>query len=80
MAHFYTLSEQLLPLLAWGFLGPDEALRDACMYFRDQVIGLLVDMFNFNKSRFTSIEELSGDILGHFKQRVNNISQRLCAQ
>lgn len=34
MAHFYGISEQLSPLLAWGFLGPDERLRDICLFFK----------------------------------------------
>lgn len=34
MAHFYAISEQMSPLMAWGFLGPDEKLREMCFYFR----------------------------------------------
>ena len=34
MAHFYAISEQMSPLMAWGFLGPDENLREICLYFK----------------------------------------------
>lgn len=34
MAHFYAISEQMSPLMAWGFLGPDENLRDTCLFFK----------------------------------------------
>lgn len=34
MAHFYAISEQMSPLMAWGFLGPDENLKSICFYFR----------------------------------------------
>lgn len=74
MAHFYVISEQLSPLMAWGFFGPDENLKDICHYFRDQMLGFLADIFNFQKSRFTTLEEFSQDILDHMKTRVNNIS------
>lgn len=29
------------PLMAWGFLGPDEKLREVCYYFRVSNILLL---------------------------------------
>lgn len=73
MSHFYVISEQLSPLMAWGFFGPDENLRDICHYFRDETLGFLVDIFSFQKCRFTTLEELSEDILKHMKTRVNNI-------
>lgn len=74
MAHFYVISEQLSPLMAWGFFGPDEHLRDICHYFRDQILEFFNDIFSFQKSRYTTIEEFSEDVLQHMKTRVNNIS------
>lgn len=80
MAHFYTISEQLSPLLAWGFLGPDESLRDTCVYFKEQVMNFLADIFNFQKCRYTTVEDLACDVLDNVKQRVSNICVRLNAQ
>lgn len=34
MAHFYSISEKISPLMAWGFLGPDENLKETCLYFK----------------------------------------------
>lgn len=73
MAHFYIISEQISPLMAWGFFGPDEDLREICQYFRDQTIGFICDIFNFQKCRYTTVEELSADIYDQMKLRVNNI-------
>lgn len=73
MSHFYVISEQISPLMAWGFFGPDENLREICQYFRDETVGFLCDIFNFQKSRYTSVENLSDDIMQHMKSRVNNI-------
>lgn len=78
MAHFYAISEQLVPLLAWGFLGPDDALRDTCVFFRDQVIGLIADMFNFKKCRYTNVDDLATDMMLLIKTRIENVEQRLC--
>lgn len=104
MSHFYSISEHMSPLMAWGFLGPDEKLREVCYYFRvslfyckfsgqhgylehvflivhfslqDQVMGLLGDIFSFNKSRYTVVGELASDIFTHIKTRVDNISEKL---
>jgi len=30
MSHFYVISEQISPLMAWGFFGPNENLRTSC--------------------------------------------------
>ncbi|XP_057671515.1 mitoguardin [Diorhabda carinulata] len=80
MSHFYTISEQLSPLLAWGFLGSDEMLRETCVYFKDQVIEFLIDIFNFHKSKYTTVEDLSKDVFTHLGTRVENICQRLSVQ
>jgi len=77
MAHFYAISEHMSPLMAWGFLGPDERLREVCHFFRDQVMGLLDDMFSFSKCRYTVVGELASDIFQHMKRRVDNISEKL---
>lgn len=74
MAHFYIISEQISPLMAWGFFGPDENLRDVCHYFREETLGFLADIFNFQKCRYTTVEELSADIYQEMKNRVVNIS------
>jgi Mitoguardin len=34
MAHFYTISEHISPLMAWGFLGTNDELKETCKYFR----------------------------------------------
>lgn len=73
MAHFYVISEQISPLMAWGFFGPDENLRDVCHYFKEETIGFLNDIFNFQKCRYETVETLSADILQEMKRRVENI-------
>ncbi len=74
MAHFYIISEQISPLMAWGFFGPDENLRDVCHYFREQTLGFLTDIFNFQKCNYETVEDLSADIFQQMRERVNNIT------
>lgn len=73
MSHFYSVTEQLSPLMVWGFFGPDEDLKEVCKYFKDQMISFMVDIYNFQKCRYTTVEELAEDILTIMKLRVNNI-------
>nr|CAD7443640.1 unnamed protein product [Timema bartmani] len=77
ISHFYAISEQISPMMAWGFLGPDEGLKDICHFFRDQVTGLLVDMFSFQKCRYTTVQELSQNILQLMKNRADEIGNKL---
>ena len=79
MAYFYLISEQISPLLAWGFFGNDENLKEVCQYFKFQIIEFLVDIFNFQKVRFTNVEELAEDMLKLMKERANNISVKFSA-
>ncbi|XP_022613939.1 mitoguardin 1 [Seriola dumerili] len=63
IAHFYTVCEQISPVLAWGFLGPKSSLHDFCCFFKDQVLYFLKDIFDLDKVRYTSVESLAEDML-----------------
>jgi hypothetical protein len=77
LSHLYAISEQMSPVLAWGFLGPDENLKDVCQFFKAQVTGFLADIFSFQKCHYTSVEELAVDLLSHFKSRIEAVSQKV---
>lgn len=62
-AQFYNLSEILIPTLAWGFFGPDENMNILMSYFRDQVMDFIKGLYDSSSVRFTTIEELSHDIM-----------------
>ncbi|XP_062285786.1 mitoguardin 1 [Scomber scombrus] len=63
IAHFYTVCEQISPVLAWGFLGPKNSLHDFCSFFKDQVLHFLKDIFDLDKVRYSSVESLAEDML-----------------
>ncbi|XP_063972444.1 mitoguardin [Diachasmimorpha longicaudata] len=77
LAHFYSISEQVSPVLVWGFLGPEGSLTSTCNYFRDQIVEFLIDIFDFFKVRYTNVDSLAEDILREMRVRVENINQRL---
>ena len=77
MAHFYMISEHTSPVLAWGFLGPHGELRDVCEFFKDQVMGLMRDVFSFDKARYTSVEQLAEDIMRLSRVRNTAIMDKL---
>nr|XP_057917425.1 mitoguardin 1 [Doryrhamphus excisus] len=63
IARFYTLCEQISPVLAWGFLGPKSPLHDFCCFFKDQVLHFLKDIFDLDKVRYSSVDSLAEDML-----------------
>ncbi|XP_072936961.1 mitoguardin [Epargyreus clarus] len=77
MAHFYSISEHLLPVLAWGFLGPRERLRDVCETFKAEIVGFISDLFSFHKCRYGAAPELAADIMQHARLRAANIMDKL---
>ncbi|CAG9098285.1 unnamed protein product [Plutella xylostella] len=77
MAHFYSISEHLLPVLVWGFLGPRERLREVCQNFQSEIVGFVTDLFDFQKCRYTTVEDLAADILQHARARAANITDKL---
>lgn len=75
--HFYSVAENLTPVLAWGFLGTNQDLKEACYFFKQEVISLMLEMFDFRKVRYTSVEELAEDIYGLSQVTVDRIALRL---
>uniref|UniRef100_A0A8C8FBH1 Mitoguardin 2 n=1 Tax=Oncorhynchus tshawytscha TaxID=74940 RepID=A0A8C8FBH1_ONCTS len=63
ISHFYAISEQVSPVLAFGFLGPRQHLSEVCTIFKQQIVQYLKDMFDHDKVRFTSAQSLAEDIL-----------------
>lgn len=80
MSHFYSISEHLLPVLVWGFLGPDDRIRSVCETFRSEIVAFVTDIFSFKQCRYTNIEELSADIMTHARTRATNITDKLAAR
>ncbi|XP_033119089.1 mitoguardin-like [Anneissia japonica] len=77
LSRFYTLSNHISPALAWGFLGSDENLTEVMEFFKDQISKFCCDIFSLEKCRFSSVHELSDDILSWFKAYNIVVSERL---
>lgn len=76
-AQFYNLSEIIIPTLAWGFFGPDENMNSLMCYFRDQVLDLIKGLYDSSTVQFTSVEDLSHDIMNlakvKFEQTIKHM-------
>ncbi|OWF49902.1 mitoguardin 2-like [Mizuhopecten yessoensis] len=77
ISKFYSITEHTSPVLAWGFLGPESELKDLCYCFKDLVLGLIRDIFSFEKSRYTTVEALGEDIVKSTRQRMEDASKLL---
>ncbi|KAK1803712.1 hypothetical protein P4O66_021109, partial [Electrophorus voltai] len=71
ISHFYTISEHVSPVLAFGFLGPRLHLTEVCTTFKLQIVQYLKDMFDQDKVRFTSAQSLAEDILSLSHRRAD---------
>ncbi|XP_056394745.1 mitoguardin 2 [Hyla sarda] len=72
ISHFYSVSEHVSPVLAYGFLGPKENLTEICNFFKHQIVQYLTDMFDLDKVRYTTVQSLAEDIL-HLSHRRSDI-------
>ncbi|KAM4021168.1 mitoguardin 2 isoform 1-T2 [Anomaloglossus baeobatrachus] len=72
ISHFYSVSEHVSPILAYGFLGPKENLTEICNFFKHQIVQYLKDMFDLDNVRYTTVQSLAEDIL-HLSHRRSDI-------
>ncbi|NWV15472.1 MIGA2 protein, partial [Ptilonorhynchus violaceus] len=69
ISHFYSVSEHVSPVLAFGFLGPKQQLSEVCSFFKHQIVQYLKDMFDFDNVRYTTVQSLAEDILQLSRRR-----------
>uniref|UniRef100_H0Z1N5 Mitoguardin 2 n=1 Tax=Taeniopygia guttata TaxID=59729 RepID=H0Z1N5_TAEGU len=67
ISHFYSVSEHVSPVLAFGFLGPKQQLSEVCSFFK--IVQYLKDMFDFDNVRYTTVHLLAEDILQLSRRR-----------
>ncbi|XP_062993257.1 mitoguardin 1 [Elgaria multicarinata webbii] len=70
-AHFYAVCEHISPVLAWGFLGPRNSLYELCSFFKNQVLYFLKDIFDFEKVRYSTMDNLAEDLLQLLTQHTD---------
>ncbi|XP_019366166.1 PREDICTED: mitoguardin 2 isoform X1 [Gavialis gangeticus] len=69
ISHFYSVSEHVSPVLAFGFLGPKQQLSEVCGFFKHQIVQYLTDMFDLDNVRYTTVQLLAEDILQLSRRR-----------
>ncbi|VDD86289.1 unnamed protein product [Enterobius vermicularis] len=77
ISHFYDISEVVSPTITLGFLGTDEHMRELCDYFKEQMCSFIVDVFNINRVRYTSLTDLAEDTWLILQARVEMIQTRI---
>uniref|UniRef100_A0A8C7ZH98 Mitoguardin 1 n=1 Tax=Oryzias sinensis TaxID=183150 RepID=A0A8C7ZH98_9TELE len=80
IARFYAVCEQISPVLAWGFLGPESSLQDLCRFFKDQVLYFLKDVFDLDKVRYSTVESMAEDTLHLLHRRAELLLAYLGAE
>ncbi|TKR81291.1 hypothetical protein L596_015187 [Steinernema carpocapsae] len=76
--HFYNLTLIMTPSLALAFFGgSSDAYRELCQFFKEQVCSFVVEIFNLQNIRYTSLEELTEDLHSSLASRIETLQTRL---
>ncbi|XP_063722864.1 uncharacterized protein LOC134850960 isoform X2 [Symsagittifera roscoffensis] len=73
---FYSVSEVMSPLFAYGFLGPPGDLQDLCLFFKSEILDFVRKMFDQSLCRYTSQSELAEDLLALARNKIAIVTQR----
>lgn len=79
ISRFYSLNEYLVPVLAWGFLGTDTQLNQACLFMKNHILEYLKCLFDLNRTRYTNLEELNSDIDDHTVNYLKEINDHIAS-
>ena len=74
LGKFYFLSETMTPLLAWGFLGTNAALKSKCEHFKGVIMEFLHTIFSLDSVHYSTTQELAKDILFHSRHVTKRLS------
>ncbi|KAL3126082.1 hypothetical protein niasHT_001721 [Heterodera trifolii] len=78
IAHFYDISQVITGSLTMGLLGgSDKEFQELCVYFKEQVCGFVVDIFNPTKVRYTTAEQLTEDVKKLLTDRIDLLKVKL---
>ncbi|CAF0881686.1 unnamed protein product [Brachionus calyciflorus] len=77
ITRFYSINEYLVPVLAWGFLGTDEELKNSCTYLKNTIVDYLKCLFDLNRTRYTNLEDLAYDIEMHSVNYLKDITENI---
>ncbi|KAL3120359.1 hypothetical protein niasHT_001172 [Heterodera trifolii] len=78
ISHFYDISQVITGSLTMGLLGgSDKEFQELCVYFKEQVCAFVVDIFNPDKVRFTTVEHLTEDVKKLLMYRIDLIKAKL---
>ncbi|KAF0303908.1 Mitoguardin [Amphibalanus amphitrite] len=76
-SHFYTLAEHLIPVLAWGLLGPDQRFGAVCQRMKEEMEAYVREIFDASRVRYTTVDELTEDLLHVTRQRLQRVNEQL---
>jgi len=78
ISHFYDISQILTCSLTMGLLGgSSKEFQDICVNFKENIFAFVADIFNMNKVRYTTVDELADDVKKLFVERIENMQVML---
>lgn len=77
ITRFYSITEYLVPVLCWGFLGTDEELNKSCNFLKNNIVEFLKCLFDTNRTRYTNLDDLAFDIETHTTKYLKEINDNI---
>lgn len=76
-SRFYYLMERISPILAWGFFGSEQELKLKCNFIKQAILEVVRDFFDFDRVRYTSIHDLTIDMLTIVDIRYEDLQNKI---
>jgi hypothetical protein len=77
ITRFYSITEYLVPVFAWGFFGTNEELKSSCEFLKNHVTEYLRCLFDMNRTRYTNLEEFTSDIEAHTRRYLKEMEENI---
>uniref|UniRef100_A0AC34QU73 Uncharacterized protein n=1 Tax=Panagrolaimus sp. JU765 TaxID=591449 RepID=A0AC34QU73_9BILA len=78
ISHFYDISQIVSPMLIFAYFGDGpKSFQDLCLYFKEAVYAFVLDIFNPQKVRFTTVDELAEDVQRLLEIRLENLQVKI---
>uniref|UniRef100_A0A914D1L5 Uncharacterized protein n=1 Tax=Acrobeloides nanus TaxID=290746 RepID=A0A914D1L5_9BILA len=74
IAHFYDISQVVSPTLTMALLGGSlKNIENLCIDFKENIFAFVVEIFNLQRVRYTTLQELTEDVKNALEQRLETI-------
>uniref|UniRef100_A0AC34F388 Uncharacterized protein n=1 Tax=Panagrolaimus sp. ES5 TaxID=591445 RepID=A0AC34F388_9BILA len=81
VSHFYDVSQIVSPMLIYAFIGDGpKTFQELCHYFKESVYSFVAEIFNLQKVRYTTIDDLAEDLQRLLENRLETLYVKITTE